>query len=99
MLGSMFGSVDVASLISKDPGKLTGGEDFAVGAWCAAYVRVREFAWFQYQAGILDESTWRSYVGPSKRLLGLPSLEKWWAQFADEVDPEFRAYMNGEMDK
>ena len=97
LLSASFSSVDVASLIVKAPAELTPGEDFAVGAWCAAFVRVREFAWFQYKAGILDESAWRSYVGPTKRLLGLPSLVKWWAQFMQEVDPEFRAYIDSEI--
>ena len=97
VLSASFSSVDVPSLIVKVPAELTPGEDFAVGAWCAAFVRVREFAWFQYKAGILDESAWRSYVGPTKRLLGLPSLVKWWAQFAQEVDPEFRAYIDSEI--
>jgi hypothetical protein len=98
MLSATFGDKDVASLAVKDPAELTGGEDFAVGAWCAAFVRVREFAWFQYQAGILDESTWLSYVGPAKRLLGLPGFRKWWDQFAEEVDPEFRAYLDQALD-
>lgn len=27
-------------------------------------IRIREFAWRQYEAGILDESTWQSYMAP-----------------------------------
>lgn len=97
VLSASFSGLNVPSLLVKDPAELTSGEDFAVGAWCAAFVRVREFAWFQYKAGILNETAWRSYLGPTKRLLGLPSLLKWWARFAEEVDPEFRAYIDSEI--
>jgi hypothetical protein len=27
-------------------------------------IRIREFAWHQYQSGILDEQTWESYMAP-----------------------------------
>jgi len=27
-------------------------------------LRIREFAWHQYNSGILDESTWQSYMAP-----------------------------------
>lgn len=27
-------------------------------------IRIREFAWHQYQSGILDEQTWQSYMAP-----------------------------------
>src|SRR5262245_27361941 len=27
-------------------------------------LRVREFAWFQYHAGTLDDATWQSYLRP-----------------------------------
>jgi len=94
LLSGTVSSVDVASLLTKDAVELTPGESFAVGSWCAGFVRVREFAWFQYQAGVLDETTWRSYIGPARRILGLPSLRPWWDQFMEEVDPEFRDYMN-----
>ena len=87
MLSASYSNLDITSLMLKDPAELTPGEHYAVGCWCAAFVRIREFAWFQYKAGILDESTWRSYAGPVGRILRLPDLRPWWDQFAEEVDP------------
>jgi hypothetical protein len=99
MLSASYSSHDITSLILKDPAQLTPGEDYALGCWCAAFVRIREFAWFQYKAGILDELTWRSYIGPVGRILGIPNLHPWWLQFSEEVDPESRAYMDSEINR
>lgn len=97
ILAASYSSQDINFLIHKDQTQLTPSENFTVGCWCAAFIRVREFAWFQYKAGILDELTWRSYIGPVGRILGYANLHPWWVQFSEEVDPEFRAYIDGEI--
>ena len=98
MLSASYSSLDIFSLVLKDSSELTDSESYAVGCWCAAFVRIREFAWFQYKAGIMDESTWQSYVSPAKRILSHANFRLWWDRFSEEVDPEFRAYMDGKFE-
>ena len=35
-------------------------QDVRSTALLVMYLRIREFAWYQYQSGILDETTWES---------------------------------------
>ena len=65
-----------------------------VGNIVAGYFRIREFAWFQYQNGILDEATWNSYMAPTVSLLQLEAIRYWWNIFVDQMDPEFALYVN-----
>ena len=60
----------------------------------SAALRIREFAWFQYQQGILDEATWSSYMQATiSRLSGGRGSLIWGvlssqlnADFVDEVN-------------
>lgn len=60
----------------------------------AALTRVREFAWFQYQAGVMDSPAWRSYVNPLARVLNLPQGALWWSRYRQELDPGFSTEMD-----
>ena len=40
-------------------------EDVRPTAVLVSYLRIREFAWYQYQSGILDQTTWESYMAPT----------------------------------
>ena len=62
----------------------------------AGMLRVREFAWFQYQNGILDEAAFRSYVAPVTRWIRRGDMVTIWeTYFSPELDPKFVTYING----
>jgi hypothetical protein len=61
--------------------------------YLAAFFRVREFAWFQYQNDILDEATLRSYLASVPRFLGDDSGAQAWRGISAEIDPEFVEYI------
>jgi len=69
--------------------EITEVEFAALAAYIGGLIRVREFAWFQYRAGIMDEAAWRSYIAPIARILSSPQGEITWRQLAPDVDPEF----------
>ena len=54
-----------------------------------AYMRIREFAWFQYQDGILDESTWNSYLRPTAPLFANENFLWIWARYQNAFDARF----------
>jgi len=60
----------------------------------AGLLRVREYAWFQYKNGILDEAALRSYLAPMTRWLRWGDAMTVWRQFSKELDPEFVVYVD-----
>jgi hypothetical protein len=59
-----------------------------------AFLRIREFAWFQYQDGILDESAWNSYLRPTVPLFQMENFLGIWASYGDSFDPTFVKAVN-----
>jgi hypothetical protein len=61
----------------------------------AAFFRIREFAWFQYQSGILDQASWESYIAPlASGMLDNPEVLSWWEANTDALNPGFVAAIN-----
>ena len=57
------------------------------------YLRLREFAWSQYQAGILEEATLQSYFEPAEGLFALERARAEWRDGLYLGDPGFMAYI------
>ena len=43
-------------------------------SWIISYLRVREFAWYQYRNGVLDQTTWESYLAPARVVFAKPEV-------------------------
>jgi hypothetical protein len=72
---------------------LTDQEASLLEAWLVMLVRSREHQWLQYQDGLLDEETWRSYLSGLAGNLSTPSTRRWWnaAVEMELFDPGFAA--------
>ena len=57
----------------------------------AALVRIREFAWFQYQDGLLDDRAWEGYAATLVRNLKTSYGPVLWESFKPELDQAFVA--------
>jgi hypothetical protein len=70
--------------------------DFSVGGMnlLVSFLRIREFAWFQYRNGILDESAFRSYMGSVRSLLGSELGQQYWPILQNSFDPDFVERVN-----
>ena len=65
------------------------------GGYFAAFFRIREFAWFQYQNGVLDQATWESYIGPVPDMFRESSeVRSWWEASSHQLDPRFVVAIN-----
>ena len=74
---------------------LTLEEKTELFAWLVSYYGVREFAWLQYRDGILDKSTFKTYLNGVENMLVLPRIQSWWNKFADKMyDPEFVKFVD-----
>jgi hypothetical protein len=83
--------------LRRDDPDLSQEERFRLGYFNLQFLRMREFAWFQYQNGILDEATWESYIGTSSYMLGSEQARSILAT-PGRLDPEFAAYMRDRLD-
>ena len=57
----------------------------------SALVRLREFSWYQYQNGVLDQTTWESYIAPTAVVFESPESRAVLDAFT--ANREFVAYM------
>jgi hypothetical protein len=74
--------------------ELSLAQEKQIQPYVIAYMRIREFAWFQYKNGILDESTWISYMAPTAFILGPERARRVWRQQSEFMDQEFVMYVN-----
>ena len=57
-------------------------------------MRTREFAWFQFQNGIMDETTFEAYISNLSLVLAGEVGQEWWDTFSGVLDPKFLAYVS-----
>lgn len=57
----------------------------------AGLVRIREFAWFQYEDGLLDQRAWEGYAATLVRNLKTSHGPMLWESWKRELDPAFVA--------
>lgn len=75
--------------------ELTDSESSQVANSFAGLLRSREYAWLQYQAGILDKATFESYMETLIRMTKEnQGFRFYWDLFLVRTNPEFSAYVN-----
>lgn len=57
------------------------------------YLRIREFAWAQFRAGVMDELTWQSYMAPTAGVFGSERAKSFLENGEYNGNPEFVAYL------
>jgi hypothetical protein len=58
------------------------------------FMRTREYEWFQYQSGTLDQETFESHMTPVGGWLTTEIGASWWASYQRQFDPRFAAFVN-----
>ncbi len=83
--------LDQQDLFDKMAGqeKLSPSEQRRFAALWIANMRNREHEWFQYRDGILDETTWRSYLEIIPIILSSKRHRRWWNKIKVAYDPGF----------
>lgn len=94
LIAAMIGTPESWSNIDRPFSELTYTEQLQARNVYAGLLRVREYAWFQYKNGILDEATLRSYLAPLPRWIARTSGGVLWEGHSAELDPEFVSYVN-----
>ena len=78
---------------------LTEADAAQVEAFVISLLRCREYAWFQYQEGVLDKDTWTSYASTLVRIVSAGPARNIWDRFKLELNPEFVSHVNGLLDQ
>jgi hypothetical protein len=60
---SLYKVIEYPFLDDVSGESLTGVQKVQFSAYLTAFVRMRENHWLQYQSGVIDEATWKSYRG------------------------------------
>lgn len=71
-------------------GRLTGDEQAKLALFLIAFLREREWEWFQYKDGIIDEIAYKAYHDVIPIHLGTLRSRKWWEKVGHSAfDPDF----------
>ena len=81
--------------------ELSDSEKVRLFHFLAAFTRMGERNWRQYQTGALDPSDWEAYQGGLLGTLSAPQPLKWWrgvnSRDLNVFDPEFVDYLDAEL--
>lgn len=84
----------------RKPGLLTLEEKTELFSWLVSFYGVREFVWLQYRDGVVDQSTFDTYLDGVENQLVLPRNIAWWKKFGDTMyDPGFIELVNAKYNK
>jgi hypothetical protein len=93
-LSASFGGADINTVLFVPKEELSDADINRLVQWLAAMARIREFAWFQYQSGVIDEVTLLSYLRPLADAVQWPSMTDIWPMVSINLDADFVAYVN-----
>ena len=80
--------IDVLEKVSR-PEKLSFVDQYKFAILWGCNMRNREFEWFQYRSGALDEASWKSYQQILRYTLGTERHRAWWNGVRSAFDPGF----------
>ena len=73
---------------------LTTEEHIRLGMWLAGSMRSREFAWLQYQNGVIDEVQWHTEALAIQNVLLPPASRAWWGLVGRKIfSAEFASFV------
>jgi Family of unknown function (DUF6082) len=78
LLNKLIENPFLTHVFSGDITDLTEDQKVQVGAYLRMIVRTREIHWFQYENGVIDEATWKSYRQPIKHMFSAEVTRAWW---------------------
>ena len=95
--GELYKLMDNPRLIEAMLEEPSNDQDRArLAMWLTAGLRQREFDWMQYRDGVIDEETYRSYVGVISILLGTDASKRWWRTVGSTAfNPDFVSEVEG----
>jgi hypothetical protein len=100
MIDTLVNNPEVEVNSRRPVGELTATEDSQVANEYASLLRSREFAWLQYQAGILDKATFDSYMETMIRMTSeYQGYRHYWDQYSKRTNPEFTQYVNAMLEQ
>lgn len=69
-------------------------QDVQFGALMAAFFRMREYAWLQHEAGVIDDAAYEGYMATAVRIAGRERARPEWENASNELARGFVEDMN-----
>ena len=69
-------------------------EEVRLISFLVSFLRIREFAWYQLQNGILDQTTFDSYMAPTGVVFASDEARRVWSSDIIKLDSDFRALVD-----
>jgi len=88
---------DSTVVVGEEP-EYTAADYWRVDAWVTQYLKIREFAWFQFQNGVMDEVAFEAYMAPTGSILSRERAKTIWEGTAPTLDPGFVQYIRERVD-
>jgi hypothetical protein len=99
LISALISNPELGGNLHRPFDELTDAEQSQLANMLAGVMRTREFAWLQYQAGILDEATLASYMEtPVRWIREYEGIRYNWEPISAGVNPDFRSYVNSLVD-
>lgn len=100
LINTAVSNPEEAENAQKPIDELTTAEEGQVANVFAGMLRTREFAWLQYQSGVLDEPTFSSYMETLIRWIrDNQGYRYYWGFFSRFTNPEFAKYVNSKLEQ
>ena len=94
-ISSLVDHPEIEVNAQKSISELTDAENWQLANVYAGLLRSREFAWLQYQSGVLDELTFDSYMETLIRWTkSSEAYQLWWETFSPNTNPEFKTFVD-----
>ena len=76
--------------------ELSGDDKIRLHSWLCAYIRQREYEWFERQAGVMDSKMFESYAKIITKVLGTERTRRWWSVYKHALgfDSGFVAFVD-----
>ena len=100
LIQTLVNNPQIVAYAKMPNSELTDPEASQVANSFAGLLRSREYAWLQYQTGILDKATFESYMETLIRMTKEnQGFRFYWDLFSRRTNPEFSAYVNSMLDQ
>jgi hypothetical protein len=98
MISTLVSNPKAGENLERPLDDLTAAERAQLANVFEGLLRSREFAWLQFQNGILDEPTFESYLETLTRWVNdYEACRFYWDLFSQTTNPEFTSYVNARL--
>ena len=91
--------LDIFQRGMSDPDALNSSEQLRLSMILASFLHQFHKWYLDNEKGLVEEKAWLGEAGSMINILSMPGGTRWWAEFQVPFTPEFRAYVDDQLNK